>query len=165
MLPRALFLFLLVMLAPPLSLQQEQQQAASLANIFDLAKAGRYVPPLLCFLHGEIERQRPSRRSSVNIWTFGRNNLSLNGCGRWWWIHHPLSQLSLSAVSFTSIWWRPVPGSLPLNFSLTISISPLWVPIFSKSFTYVLCNVINTSGILHLKGQWLEMIFCSFDLV
>jgi hypothetical protein len=58
-----------------------------------------------------------------------------------------------------------VPGSLPLNFSLTISISPLWVPIFSKSFTYVLCNVINTSGILHLKGQWLEMIFCSFDLV
>jgi hypothetical protein len=64
MLPRALFLFLLVMLAPPLSLQQqqqqqqqqEQQQAASLANIFDLAKAGRYVPPLLCFLHGEVKR-------------------------------------------------------------------------------------------------------------
>jgi hypothetical protein len=98
MLPRALFLFLLVMLAPPLSLQQEQQQAASLANIFDLAKAGRYVPPLLCFLHGEIKRQRQPRRSSVNIWTFGRNNLSLNGCCRWWWIHHPLPQLSFSAV-------------------------------------------------------------------
>ncbi len=69
MLPRALFLFLLVMLAPQLSLQQELQQAASLANIFDLAKAGRCVPPLQSFLHGGIKRQRLSRRSLANIWT------------------------------------------------------------------------------------------------